>query len=272
MYPLFPGRHSLGTPTSALADENFGFSAPAHTSHHRTFRLEGLEISAASTAHGSYHTVYAGDVWQADTAAKTRCLRVLSAILEEYIRRAGICLRNCRTLVCGLGNGEITSDSLGSAVCRRIPVYSGMENNSEIYVLCPGVPARTGIPTDALVKAAAELIHADLLITADALCARSINRLASVIQVTDSGITPGSGNSESPLSGEISTRTMPCPVLTVGVPTVISSSAMLQDLMGENTAAALPAPMPVSHTAIDAIIHGYSEIIAGAVTRTLLTT
>ncbi|MBQ7922390.1 MAG: GPR endopeptidase [Clostridia bacterium] len=271
MYPLFAQRTSQAMPSSALILENFGFSAPMHAMNTREFTAEGFTVSTSCTVHGSYHSIITENVWQSGAAMKTRCLRVLSDILGEYIRKAGICLQSCRTLVCGLGNGEVTPDALGQAVCRRIPAMTNaLMNGVELYVFCPGVPARTGIPTDTLVRSVAELLHADLLITVDALCARSLTRLASVIQITDSGVTPGSGGNDTPESGEISIRTMPCPVITIGVPTVISSDTMIRDAAGTLNMENPPPSLPVSHTAIDAIVSGYSEIIAGAVNRTLL--
>lgn len=271
MYPIFSSRTSDSSPSSALILENFGFSAPLHAMNTREFHAEGFSVHASATVYGSYHSILSENIWQAEASLKARCLRVLSDILCEYIERSGVCLRNCRTLVCGLGNGEITSDALGQAVCKRIPAMTNaLKSGVELYVFCPGVPARTGIATDTLVKAVAELLHADLLITVDSLCARSLSRLASVIQISNAGVTPGSGGDDEPISGEISARTMPCPVLTIGVPTVISSDTMIRDAVGSKSIENPQSPMPVSHTAIDAIVYGYSEIIAGAVNRTLL--
>ncbi len=268
MFPLFS---TIGhpSPRSGLILENFGFAAPVHGLSTTESTHHGLPVHASLTPDGSYHSIISGTVWQEDTAARVRCLRVLSDILTEYVGRAGICLRNCRVLICGLGNGEVTPDALGYGVCRRIPVIpGGLRAEREIYVFCPGVPARTGIASDILVHAVAERMHPDLLITVDALCARSLQRLASVIQVTDVGVIPGSGGT-APESGEISSRTMPCPVITVGVPTVISSDVMFRDALGgENFAPDGPA-VTVSHSSVDRIVEGYSEIIAGAINRTL---
>lgn len=271
MYPLLSRFISSSAPTSALILENFGFAEPVHAIHSRELILHGLPVTASKTAHGSYHSILTGDVWQADHAVKVHCLRAVSDLLREYITHAGICLQNCRTLVCGLGNGDITSDALGTAVCRRIPAMTNSRiSGTELYVFCPGVPAKTGIPADTLVKTVAERMQADLLITVDALCARSLSRLAAVIQITDVGVIPGSATEDVTESGEISTRTMPCPVLTIGVPTVISSHALIRDTSGKDSEAEYGPSMPVSHTAIDTIIHGYSEILAGAINRTLL--
>ena len=105
------------------------------------------------------------------------------------------------------------------------------------------------------VRALADLLCPDLIITADALAARSRERLHTVIQITDTGITPGSALSHT--NEEISRRTMPCPVLSIGIPTVISTAA----LTGEDET----EPMFVTRADSDRITDRCASVLAGAV-------
>jgi spore protease len=123
-----------------------------------------------------------------------------------------------------------------------------------MYVICPMTEAKTGIDTAVYIRAIAEAVHPEVIIAADALCAKSRERLQTVIQISDCGITPGSALSRT--KGEISSSTMPCPVVTIGVPTVISTESMDGDA-GE--------PLLVTRAESDLITDCYSSIIAGGI-------
>ena len=93
------------------------------------------------------------------------------------------------------------------------------------------------------------------LATVDSLTARTRERLGTLVQVTDCGVTPGSALSHA--SGEISERTMPCPVLSLGVPTVIRSDVLAGQEDGD--------PMFVSRADTDAMVTAYARILASAI-------
>ena len=113
-----------------------------------------------------------------------------------------------------------------------------MESEDEIFkeigccrisAIHPGVTGQTGIESAHLIQSAAAALHPDIVIAVDALAARSTSRLAATIQITDTGIRPGSGiNSQLT---EISLDTVGCPVIAVGVPTIVDSATLIYDAL-----------------------------------------
>lgn len=200
------------------------FAVPGDTSAEVSEIRFGWPVHSADTAAGRFHTLRAGDVTCLSAADRNRLSRAAAAVLGDYLKEA-----EC-VLICGLGNAAITADRLGSATCGRLTLGTSPAGFRKIYTFCPGVPAATGLPTDTLVRMTAECVGADRILAVDALCARSAGSLSSVLQISDTGLTPGSGTADIPADDpepcppEISTRTMPCPVVTAGVPTVIRTT------------------------------------------------
>lgn len=145
----------------------------------------------------------------------------------------------CRILVAGLGNAGMTPDAIGPRTVSRLTVTRHLRGYDEtlfaalgcceLSAIAPGVLGQTGMESGELVKAAVELTHPDLLVAVDALAARSCDRLASTVQLSDGGICPGAGigNHRMPLTRE----TMGCPVMGVGVPTVVDSCTLVLDAL-----------------------------------------
>lgn len=126
------------------------------------------------------------------------------------------------TLVVGLGNIYVTPDSLGPKVINEIEVTRHVikylpqyveEGTREISAISPGVLGTTGIETLEILKGIVDNIHPKLLIVIDALASRSIERISSSIQISDTGIVPGSGVGNT--RAEISKRTLNIPVIAV---------------------------------------------------------
>lgn len=238
------------------------FAAPENTARESEYPLYGWPVRRSQSDTEHYHTLISGDITTLDSAARLRLAKALSVLLTDYLCGAE------RVLVCGLGNRELTADRLGHTVCSRLSLCGPLPGGRSLYSFTPGVPAVTGIPTDRLVRMAAECIHADRIIAVDALCARSAARLNTVIQLTDTGLTPGSGTDlqttfpdPDPYPPEISTRTMPCPVVTAGVPTVIRTTLP----EGGSTRYLVTD----SHT--DRAVDCWSAILSAAILRTMLT-
>lgn len=194
--------------------------APSHT-------LFGWPVQEGRLGHTRHHTLTAGDVVSLGADACRRLTRAIATLLNLYLQDAE------QVLVVGLGNGALTADRLGTAVCNRLTLGGVPLGQRTLYSLVPGVSAVTGIPTDQLVAHTAALLHADRILAIDALCACRAASLGKVVQFSDVGLTPGSGttaaaDTDTPSAPddppEISTRTMPCPVVTVGVPTVIRTT------------------------------------------------
>lgn len=137
---------------------------------------------------------------------------------------------NCKLLFIGLGNREVTPDAVGPLTMERlqpiVPDYYEQEG-AEVYIYAPGVTIQTGLETADFIKGVAEVIQPDLLIVVDALAARDSSRLCRTIQLTDTGIHPGSGVGNS--RKEVSRETLGVPVIAIGIPTVVDGPVLIAD-------------------------------------------
>ncbi|RDV84484.1 GPR endopeptidase [Ammonifex thiophilus] len=167
-------------------------------------------------------------------------------IHQELIKLLGEKLRlllkdlpeTASALVVGLGNWHATPDALGprtvdyTLVTRHLFHYAPQELRGglrEVSALAPGVLGTTGIETAEIIRGVVEKIKPDVVITIDALAARSVARIATSIQLADTGISPGSGIGND--RAGINRETMGVPVIAVGVPTVVHAAFIAQDAM-----------------------------------------
>ncbi|QVK19988.1 GPR endopeptidase [Mycoplasmatota bacterium] len=141
-----------------------------------------------------------------------------------------------KCLVIGLGNDKVTPDALGPVVIENILVTNHIfeiqpENVEEGYRrvcgVIPGVMGETGIETYEIVDAIAKRVSPDFVVVVDALAAKSIKRVNKTIQITDTGIHPGSGVGNK--RKEISKETLGVPVIAIGVPTVVDAVSITSD-------------------------------------------
>ena len=143
-------------------------------------------------------------------------------------------------LVVGLGNREVTPDALGPEVVgnlritrHMIRVYgrvsAELQQAAEVSALVPGVMAQTGMETLEIIKGVVDETHPQLVIVIDALAARSTKRLNRTIQITDTGINPGSGVGNH--RDAINEETLGVPVIAIGVPTVVDAVTIVNDTM-----------------------------------------
>ena len=107
-----------------------------------------------------------------------------------------------------------------------VPDYYS-DDGSEVFVYAPGVTVQTGLETADFVKALVREIKPSLLIVVDALAARDSSRLCRTIQLTDTGIHPGSGVGNS--RKELSKETLGLPVIAIGIPTVVDGPVLVAD-------------------------------------------
>ena len=190
---------------------------------------------------GYYITVHCGHIWEYDDDSLKELADLLSLELKGMAER--LCpdrpIDELEILVVGLGNRSITSDAIGPDTVSRITVTRHLAAADAdlfkrldcclISAIAPGVLGQTGIETSELVLGAVKSSSPDIVIAVDALAARSCERLATTVQMSDSGIFPGSGIGNK--RGELSQRTLGVPVIALGVPTVISSSALVYDAL-----------------------------------------
>lgn len=139
-------------------------------------------------------------------------------------------------LVVGLGNIYVTPDSLGPKVINEIDVTRHIikylpqyidEGTRPVSAISPGVLGTTGIETVEILKGIVDNIHPKLLIVIDALASRSIERISSTIQISDTGIVPGAGVGNT--RQEISKSTLGIPVVAIGIPTVVELATLVSD-------------------------------------------
>ena len=141
-------------------------------------------------------------------------------------------------LVVGLGNLYVTPDSLGPKVINDIDVTRHIikylpqyidENARPVSAISPGVLGTTGIETLEILEGIVQKIQPKLLIVIDALASRSIERISSTIQISDTGIVPGAGVGNT--RKELSQRTLGIPVVAIGIPTVVESAVLVNDCL-----------------------------------------
>ena len=175
-----------------------------------------------------------------------------------------------KILVVGLGNEEITSDSIGPKVAKKILATRhiagefsekiGLKGLKSVSVIAPDVLGKTGIETVEIIKGVAEKVKPDLIIAVDALAAAGFKRMFSTVQLSNTGISPGSGVKNA--RKEISKNTVGVPVIAIGVPTVVEATSLSYELTGKE--ANFETDLIVTPKDADIQCHKITEIIASA--------
>ena len=180
---------------------------------------------------GCYVTISFDDI--TDTDSFNSVLEILvkelkKMILKENIKDSDTCL------VVGLGNIKATPDALGGKAIKDVTVTRHMyllgdvdPKYRNVSAFAPGVMGDSGIETIDIIDGIIKKIKPDFLIVIDSLCASNINRINKTIQMTNTGIHPGSGIGNN--RKEISKETIGIPVIAIGVPTVVDSIVIVND-------------------------------------------
>lgn len=178
---------------------------------------------------GSYVTIESEELRRSDDSFHEPMSRALH---RNLVRLMG---NSKKILVVGLGNREVTPDALGPLVVENLAITRHlireglMDANIEISAISPGVMAQTGMETQEILKGVVERLKPNLVIAIDALAARESGRLNKTIQISDTGITPGSGVGNHRMA--INEETIGVKVIAIGVPTVISVPTIVNDAM-----------------------------------------
>lgn len=202
---------------------------------------------------GHYITIEAPDMVENDEGGHRRISLELADVLKRLIHKklmdsrkeqkeeSDTCmLEELSILIVGMGNREVTPDALGPRVIdnmfitRHIIKEYGKyafcdENVSKISGIVPGVMAQTGMECLEIVRGVVRETKPDIVITVDALAARNAKRLGRTIQLTDTGITPGSGIGNH--RHALNEKSVGVPVISLGVPTVVDAATIVSDAM-----------------------------------------
>ena len=184
---------------------------------------------------GIYYSLTTEAIVSLDHDECSRISDVIKEILEDIYLEYNLTMESY-ILVVGLGNDEVTPDSLGPKVIKKLLVtkhfydLGQLESNLGIVgALSPGVMGQTGIETGDIVKALVKKTKPDLVLVIDALASRSLYRVNRTIQISTAGINPGSGVGNK--RKEISMKTLGIPVVAIGVPTVVDVISIFNDTL-----------------------------------------
>ncbi|MCQ2441471.1 MAG: GPR endopeptidase [Clostridia bacterium] len=212
---------------------------------------------------GKYYTL---EFERLDKNTDTKSIKTaLVSCLNKLIKKS---FKNF--LIVGLGNADITPDALGPLVANRILATRHLDENFKkrmgltelrsVAVITPGVLGKTGIEASENVLASCKKIKPEVIIVIDALAARNPSRLCSTIQLSNTGISPGSGVGNSRKS--LNFDTFGVPVIAIGIPTVIDSKTFRYDCNGAQND---DLDMMVTPKEIDVLIKNSADILSLAI-------
>lgn len=207
-----------------------------------------------------FDDILLSDIYEiADTVSK-KLSEMIKKVLPDYDKKT--------VLVAGIGNRAITPDALGpmTADCTLATKHA-VESKNEVFssfgsvaVIAPGVLGQTGLEASEIIKGIVDTNGIDAVIAIDALAASSVERLGRTVQITDTGISPGSGVQNS--RHELSKDTLGVPVIAMGVPTVVDA-----DISASEDESSVK--MFVTPRDIDEVINKNSKILSLAVNTAL---
>ena len=280
---MYGKRTDLAVEEQALWQENARDGAPlsgvfSETREERGFPVTTVRIENEQAEKelckpiGTYVTMEAGRLLRRESGAFSTGVQVLAGAL-----RAMLPLKPGETvLLAGLGNPAVTPDAIGPLTARHTMATRHLRDAAPetfsalrpVCVLETGVLGTTGLESAELLRAACQSVRPACVLAVDALASRSMTRVCRTVQLTDTGIVPGSGvgNGRAALNRE----TLGVPVVALGVPTVVDAATLAADLTGaapdgENPAAS----MIVTPRDIDAAVRDMSRLLGYAVNLAL---
>lgn len=193
-------------------------------------RLSSEDSKIIGKKPGEYITITFQDITDHDN--QSDLVKVLKDELKKFIKVA----KDDLVLIVGLGNILSTPDSLGPKVIDNIVVTNHLyelnvcdSKYQRLAAIAPSVTGKTGIETFDQIKSIVDRIKPKLIIAIDSLAASSVNRVNKTIQITNTGINPGSGIGN--FRKEISLETINVPVIAIGIPTVVDASSIVFDTL-----------------------------------------
>ena len=230
-----------------------------HNKKSKVHTLRDIKITYTQYQKYNYTTIYFDDITDKDNF--NNLLEILVNELKKYLKPT-----NKETyLVIGLGNKESTPDSLGPKVLNNILITRYLfllgdveEGYSNVCSFEPNVTGNTGIETFDIVETIIKQTNATKVIIIDSLKANTINNLIKTIQITDSGISPGSGINNN--RKELSPKTLNTDIIAIGVPTVVDIKSLHHDIKDN---------LIVTPTNIDFIIEKLALLIGKSINMSL---
>lgn len=188
-----------------------------------------LEEDGVQLFHAEYEGHHYSTIGFLDSTDKDQ-RKIISKFLIEELKR--YVRSDSKVLIVGLGNRNSTADSLGPKcldqilVTRHLFTLGSVEKGySNVCIFEPNVYGSTGINSVDLIKRVVDLVQPNLFLVIDSLCTSSVERMNRTIQITDSGISPGSGVFNN--RGELSSNSLGCPVIAIGIPTVVDIHSLV---------------------------------------------
>ena len=206
-----------------------------------TFRNEKKgEVDEVGAEHignkkGSYRTIYSDASKEQDTKYIEETAKIFAKELLGLLEKNNVSKEDS-VLIVGLGNRNVTPDALGPLTTDKVLVTNHLfiyepqyvkEGYRRVALMEPGVMGVTGIETSDIIRGVVDKFKPKCVIAVDALAARSMERVNTTIQLSDSGIHPGSGVGNK--RKELSKDTLGIPVIAAGVPTVVDAVTITSD-------------------------------------------
>ncbi len=191
---------------------------------------------AISKPIGNYITIDVKKMKNIQEDEKEKIANTISEELKELIKN--LTHKKDEILVVGLGNLYSTPDSLGPKVIQNIDVTRHIfkylpqyisEDDREVSAISPGVLGTTGIETQEILKGIVSNVKPKLILVIDSLASKSIKRISSSVQISDTGIIPGAGVGNK--RKELSKDTLGVPVIAIGIPTVVDVATITNDCL-----------------------------------------
>lgn len=225
--------------------------------HKKTINKGQFTITNNKFKKNNYTTIYFDDITD-----QNDFLELQKLLLDELKKLIKI-KENDLILIIGLGNEKSTPDSLGPKtldhilVTRYLKLYSSLDKDyTNVAIYKPDVIGNTGVESIDIIKGIKEKIKPTKIIVIDSLKANSLDRLNKTIQITDSGIHPGSGILNN--RGEISKKTFNCDVYAIGIPTVVDIYTIISEY---NKNPRLKENFIVTPTNIDYLVERLSYLL-----------
>ncbi|SDH47101.1 GPR endopeptidase Aspartic peptidase. MEROPS family A25 [Alteribacillus persepolensis] len=184
---------------------------------------------------GEYLTFEAQGIRKQDTELQKHLEGLFAREFSAFLEQLNIA-KDASCLVTGLGNWNVTPDALGPMVVDKLVITRHLfkeapehveEGFRPVSAFAPGVMGMTGVETSDIISAVIDQTKPDFVLAIDALASRSIERVNTTIQISDTGIHPGSGVGNK--RKELSMDTLGIPVIAIGIPTVVDAVSITSD-------------------------------------------